>query len=526
MKRARAAVLAIILIVISVLGISLILPSNNPALAQNQAVYGITEAFPNISFNQPVGIYHAGDGTSRLFVVAQEGEIHVFENSEDTLTAEVFLDIKDRVLFGGEQGLLGLAFHPNYASNGFFYVDYTAENPRRTVISRFSVSQGNPDQADNNSEQVILEVAQPYSNHNGGQIAFGPGGYLYVALGDGGSGGDPQGNGQDRSILLGSILRIDVDVASEGREYGIPADNPFVGNTQGFREEIYAYGLRNPWRFSFDPVTGWLWTGDVGQDRLEEIDIIEKGRNYGWNIMEGNLCYSPSEGCNRTGLELPLWEYGRDLGISVTGGFVYRGSKFPDLVGAYIYGDYGSGRIWALEYNGADDPVNVELLSTNLNIASFGVDAENELYVCAFDNKIYKLTSVVVAPEISAPVQVPLEPMPDEAVTVTADVTADNGVREVILSYSNNTVWTNVTMSHVSGDIYPADIPAMPDQTQVRYRIIAYDNIDNVAVEDNLGGFYKYMVIPEFSSIGIFTVIFAIGTLVAVIRKLTKKSAA
>jgi glucose/arabinose dehydrogenase len=491
-----------------------------------QSVYGITEAFPNLSFSQPVGLYHAGDGTNRLFLVAQEGEIYVFENSENVQNANLFLDINDRVLFGGEQGLLGLAFHPNYSSNGFFYVDYTAENPRRTVISRFSASQGNPNQADENSEQVILEVAQPYSNHNGGQIAFGPDGYLYVAFGDGGSGGDPEGNGQGRSTLLGAILRIDVDMVSEGRDYGIPVGNPFVGNTQGYKEEIYAYGLRNPWRFSFDPVTGWLWTGDVGQDRLEEIDIIESGRNYGWNIMEASLCYSPSEGCNRTGLELPLWDYGRDLGVSVTGGFVYRGSMFPDLVGAYIYGDYGSGRIWALEYNGVDDPVNMELLSTNLNIASFGVDAKNELYICAFDNKIYKLTSIATAPEISEPIQTPLEPMPDEAVTVTVDVTADNGVQEVILSYSDNAVWTNITMSHVVGDTHTADIPAMPDQTQVRYRIIAYDNFDNVAVKDNLGNFYNYMVIPEFPSIAIFTAIFIIGTLVAVTRKLTKKSKA
>ena len=525
MRLARAAVRASILIVISALGVSLTLQINTPMITQIQSLYGVTEAFPNLSFNQPVGINYAGDGTNRLFAVAQQGEIYVFENSENTIAANVFLDIKDRVLFGGEQGLLGLAFHPNYASNGFFYVDYTAENPRRTVISRFSVSQGNMDQADKNSEQVILEVMQPYSNHNGGQIAFGPDGYLYVALGDGGSGGDPQGNGQDRSTLLGSILRIDVDTLSEGKEYGVPVDNPFVGNTQGYREEIYAYGLRNPWRFSFDPVTGWLWTGDVGQNRLEEIDIIENGKNYGWNIMEGNLCYSPSEGCNRTGLELPLWEYGRDLGISVTGGFVYRGSKFPDLIGAYVYGDYGSGRIWALEYSGADDPVNVELINTNLNIASFGVDKENELYICAFDNKIYKLTSLFeTAPEISAPIQVPTEPTPDQVVQVAVRVTANNGVREVILSYNNNNEWTNVTMSLVGEETYTADIPAMPDQTQVNYRIIAYDNLDNIAVKDNLGEFYNYLVIPEFPSVTILVAVFIIVTLAAVTRKPVKKT--
>jgi len=523
MKLAGALVLTIMLVAISLFGVSLILQHNNPVLTQSQLIYGVTEAFPNISFNQPVGIYHAEDGTDRLFVVAQQGEIYVFENSENVQTAMIFLDIKNRVLFGGEQGLLGLAFHPNFVSNGFFYVDYTAENPRRTVISRFSVSQVNSNQADSNSEQIMLEIPQPYSNHNGGQIAFGPDGYLYVAMGDGGSGGDPLGNGQDRSTLLGSILRINVDAPSEGREYGIPVDNPFVGNVQGHREEIYAYGLRNPWRFSFDSVTGWLWTGDVGQSTMEEIDIIEKGGNYGWNIMEGNRCYSPSDGCNKTGLKLPLWEYGHDLGTSVTGGFVYRGSMFPDLLGSYIYGDYGSGRIWALKYNGVDAPVNMELLETGLNIASFGVDAKNEVYICAFDNKIYKLTSsVATAIEISAPVQVPLEPTPNKMVQITVNVAANNGVREVILSYSNNNVWMNITMNLVTENSYKADIPAMPDQTQVKYRIIVYDNMNNFAIENNMGSFYDYAVIPEFPSILVFMTLFIIGTLVAFWWKLAK----
>ncbi len=318
--------------------------------------------------------------------------IYVFENLKNVTTANIFLDIRDRVLFGGEQGLLGFAFHPNFTENGYFYVDYTADNPRRTVIARYSVVQNNLNEADKNSEEVLLEVEQPYSNHNGGQIAFGPDGYLYIALGDGGSAGDPLGNGQNRSTLLGSILRIDVDSTSAGMNYGVPSDNPFVDNTEGYREEIYAYGLRNPWRFSFDPVTGWLWAGDVGQNRREEIDIIEKSKNYGWNIMEGSLCYSPPENCDQTGLYLPIWDYSHDQGYSITGGFVYRGSELTELIGSYIYGDYGSGRIWALSYDGVNDPVNTELLNTNLNIASFGVDGENEIYICAFDGKIYKLT--------------------------------------------------------------------------------------------------------------------------------------
>jgi len=357
--------------------------------------YEVIEAFPNLSFSYPVGLYSVADGTNRLFVLEQEGTIRVFENNRNVSAAQVFLDIRDLVLFGGEQGLLGLAFHPSFAQNGYFYVDYVADNPHRTVIARYSVSSSTPNQVDRNSELIVLEVAQPnFPNHKGGQLAFGPDGYLYIGLGDGGSAGDPQGNGQNRATLLGKILRIDVDSSSLGLNYGIPPDNPFVGNTEGFREEIFAYGLRNPWRFSFDSAAGQLWVADVGQNRIEEIDIVEKGKNYGWNIMEGTLCYSPSQGCNQTGLELPVWEYGHDLGYSVTGGFVYHGSLMPSLRGTYIYGDYGSGRIWALEYKGSNQTVNKELVDSNLNITSFGLDQQNELYICDYNGKIYILIVV------------------------------------------------------------------------------------------------------------------------------------
>jgi glucose/arabinose dehydrogenase/plastocyanin len=359
-------------------------------LISSQRHYRVEVAFPVLLFDAPVGIYNAKDGSNRLFVVEQAGLVWAFNNSRDVFFAELFLNISDRVLFGGEQGLLGLAFHPSFRDNGFFYVDYVADNPRRTVVARFSVAAGNPDEADINSEKILLEVEQPFANHKGGQIAFGLDGYLYVALGDGGSGGDPLGNGQNRSSLLGKILRIDVDSTSDGRNYSIPVDNPFVGNMQGFREEIFAYGFRNPWRFSFD--SGRLWVGDVGQDRMEEVDIVEKGKNYGWNVMEGSLCFNPSVGCNQTGLELPVWEYGHDLGIAVTGGFVYRGSRLAELVGAYIYGDYGSGRIWALRYNGGS--TNEMVVDTDLLIPSFGVDEAGELYVCAFDGRIYQLVAV------------------------------------------------------------------------------------------------------------------------------------
>ncbi len=353
--------------------------------------YSIERAFPHLLFANPVGIYDAGNGSSQLFVVEQAGVIKVFENNASVSTTTTFLDISDRVRSGGELGLLGLAFHPHFDENGYVYVYYTADNPLRSVVSRFTVVRANGTYADESSEAIVLQVGQPFTNHKGGQIAFGPDGYLYIALGDGGGEGDPLGNGQNRSTLLGSILRIDVNAPSGGLNYSIPRGNPFVGNKQGYREEIYAYGLRNPWRFSFDPVSHRLWAGDVGQDRIEEIDIIDNGRNYGWNIMEGSLCYSPASGCNQTGLTLPVWEYNHSLGNAITGGFVYRGTALPDLVGAYIYGDYGSGRIWALWYNDTSSPMNVELADTHLLIPSFGVDQHNELYFCAFDGGIYQL---------------------------------------------------------------------------------------------------------------------------------------
>jgi len=496
MKRGKSIFWASILIIVA-FSAFIVFRSFSSSVIETQGSIGVVDAFADLSFSRPVGFYHAGDGTDRVFVLEQQGIIYVFDNSEETQTKEVFLDISDKVLFGGEQGLLGLAFHPDFVDNGVFFVDYTTDNPARTVIARYSISQ-DPTRADESSEVAVLEVSQPFSNHNGGQIAFGPDGYLYIALGDGGSGGDPFGNGQDLSSLLGSILRIDVDSPTDGREYGIPQDNPFFGNQQGFREEIFAYGLRNPWRFSFDPQTGTLWTADVGQNSLEEINIIESGKNYGWNIMEGSQCYSPSSNCDQTGLELPVWEYGRSLGNSVTGGFVYRGSTLTDLVGSYIYGDYGSGRVWALSYNdGVAD--NQLLFDSTLNIASFGVDALNEIYICSFDGKIYKLSSNAVAPSIGSPVHSPLEPLPDQQVRVVVDVSSINTVSDVVLSYSNNGGWQNVTMTLTDGR-YAANIPAMDDQTNVRYKIIAYDNMDNVAVKDNLGNNYQYTVIPEFTS--------------------------
>ena len=368
------------------------------ASGQTQSPISFEVAFPNLTFNQPDGIFPDPANANRLFVMEQGGVIKVFDNTKNVSHSTVFLDISDRVLYGGEQGLLGLAFHPSFGSNGYFYMDYVADNPRRTVIARYSVMANNPNVADKNSEQVVMEINQPFSNHKGGQLAFGSDGYLYIGMGDGGSGGDPLGNGQNRSTLLGKILRVDVDSSSDGRNYGIPNDNPFVANGLGYREEIYAYGFRNPWRFSFDSVTGQLWVGDVGQNLIEEIDLVEKGKNYGWNIMEGELCYSPATDCDKTGLELPIWNYTHDVGNAIIGGYIYRGSTLPSLAGAYVYGDYGSGRIWVLRYDGTT-VVNMLLADTGLNIASFGLDQQSELYFTAYNGKIYRLTSAVI-PEI------------------------------------------------------------------------------------------------------------------------------
>ncbi|WP_194974284.1 PQQ-dependent sugar dehydrogenase [Aquiflexum lacus] len=349
----------------------------------------LKEAFPSLTFNRPVDFQHVGD---RIFIAEQRGLISVFQNNIEVEEKSVFLNIESRVNDqGNEEGLLGLAFHPDYENNGFFFVNYTATSPRRTVISRFQVSASDPNRANESSELVILEIPQPFSNHNGGQLSFGPDGYLYIASGDGGSGGDPQNHGQRLETLLGAILRIDIDAQDNGRNYAIPADNPFVNNQEGVKEEIYAYGLRNPWRFSFDSQTNDLWTGDVGQNRAEEIDIITIGGNYGWRTMEGFSCFNPASGCDQEGLELPILEYTHTNGDrSVTGGFVYRGTEVSELQGLYVYADFVSGRIWTMDFSDFDNPVNTELMRANFSVSSFGIDQSNELYLCGFDGKIYK----------------------------------------------------------------------------------------------------------------------------------------
>jgi len=359
------------------------------------AEYSVVNAFPNLSFVDPVGIYNAGDSSNRIFVIEQQGRIKVFDNEEGVISSETFLDIRSIVDQDGgytEEGLLGLAFHPNYNENGYFYVNYTRHNPRRNVIARYNVSD-NPNQADSQSSFIILEVNQPYTNHNGGQTSFGPDGYLYIIFGDGGSSGDPQGNAQNLSTLLGSLIRIDVDNPSGGLNYGIPPDNPFIASLSA-RDEIYAYGLRNMWRFSWDLETGFLWGADVGQNAYEEIDIIYSGLNYGWNTMEANHCYPIGSDCDSTDFEPPILEYELyvDGVCSITGGYVYRGDALWSLEGKYIYGDWCTGDIWSLEYVDDGNHINEHLLRSDINITSFGVDQNDELFFCGNEN-IYKLQS-------------------------------------------------------------------------------------------------------------------------------------
>lgn len=349
-------------------------------------------AYPKLKFEAPVEYTHAGDGTNRVFVVEQAGRIRVFDNTETVPSAGTYLDIKNKVAYGGEMGLLGLAFHPKFNDNGYFFVNYTKDNPRETIVSRFKASSANASAVEPGSEVVLFRFAQPYSNHNGGKLAFGPDGYLYVATGDGGSGGDPLNNGQNKSSWLGKILRVDVNGSDKGN-YGIPKDNPFAGKS-GLREEIYAYGLRNPWRFSFD-AQGRLWTGDVGQNKIEEIDIVTKGGNYGWRVKEAAQPFNDKDNSVTDKLIDPIHEYQHgDDGNSVTGGQVYKGKANPSLRGKYIFGDFGSGRLWALTYDGSGKATNQLLLNRAGSISAFGEDASHELYICDYgEGQILKLVT-------------------------------------------------------------------------------------------------------------------------------------
>ncbi|HCF51215.1 MAG TPA: glucose sorbosone dehydrogenase [Syntrophomonas sp.] len=362
--------------------------TDNPSLSSGSVK--LVEAYPNLAFNQPLDYRPANDDSGRVFVVEKSGKILVFHNDPQVQTAQIFLDLTSRVdSRSSEKGLLGLALHPDYKNNGLFYVNYTNQN--NTVIARYQVSPADSNQALLSSEKIILTFSQPYANHNGGQLAFGPDGYLYIGSGDGGSAGDPQNNAQNLGNLLGKILRIDVNSSANGMAYAIPPDNPFFGNQQGFKEEIYAYGLRNPWKFSFDQVQGRLWAADVGQNKVEEIDIINKGANYGWNKMEGSLFYPSTASYNTAGFTMPVWEYQHPQGNAITGGYVYYGKSAPSLNGWYVFGDFATGMIWAVRLDENMKAESRTLLDTDYNISSFGLDQNNELYVLDYNGKIYKL---------------------------------------------------------------------------------------------------------------------------------------
>ena len=356
-------------------------PSGSPTVpaAFDLAAVALTLEPVVDGLNAPLAVTHAGDGSGRQFVVEQDGAIRIVRDG--SVVEDPFLEISERISAGGERGLLGLAFHPNFPTDPQFFVYYT-DVEGDDQVSSFVLDASNPDHADPASEAKLVFVDDPYGNHNGGALAFGPDGYLYIATGDGGSGGDPHGNGQSLETLLGKILQIDVDNTDGDRAYAIPPDNPFATQA-GAMPEIFVFGMRNPWRMSFDRANGDLWIGDVGQGAWEEIDVVRSGtsgQNFGWNRMEGAHCFRPSEGCEDPSLVPPVTEYTRDLGSTVIGGGVYRGTAQPGLVGGYVFADYGSGNVFLIDasVDGPTDPVLA--LESNATISSFGEDEAGEIY--------------------------------------------------------------------------------------------------------------------------------------------------
>jgi len=356
----------------------------------NPAWPSIILARKAIGLDRPTSITNAGDGSNRLFVTEQKGRIIVLKDF--TIQKASFLDITNRVSCCGERGLLSVVFPKGYAKKRYFYVNYT-DRSGDTVVARYRLTSG-PDAADPKSEEIILTVKQPFANHNGGQLAFGPDGFLYIGMGDGGSGGDPHGYAQDPGSQLGKMLRIDVE--SGVKPYALPPGNPSLNRT-GYRPEIWALGLRNPWRFSFDPKTGDLYIADVGQNRHEEVDVqpVESkgGENYGWNIMEGMHCFkTPS--CDKAGLTMPVVEYGHDKGCSVTGGMVYRATEHPALQGTYLYSDFCSGRIWGLRRK-TDGWQHAELMNSGRAVSAFGVDEQGYIYLTDYnEGALYKIEAL------------------------------------------------------------------------------------------------------------------------------------
>lgn len=360
---------------------------------------------------RPLIVTGAGDGSGRMFVASEYGTVHTFANGPLAKEMSLFLDIRDRVQFDPkytEEGLLGLAFHPQFSDNGEIFVYYSAKPTKlsrhTSIVARYRRSADNPNVIDPNSEEILLRIKQPYWNHNGGTVAFGPDGYLYIVLGDGGKGGDPHRHAQNLQTLFGSILRIDVDTKDASLPYGIPKDNPFANRPAPVRREIWAYGLRNAWRMAFDRESGECWAADVGQGMYEEINLIVRGGNYGWNLREGRHPFAPNGDESHGDFIEPIWEYDHRVGKSIIGGCVYRGKLVPELEGGYLYADYVTGQIWALWYDHQRRQVvaNRSILSSGRPITTFGEDDQGEVYFATEEGGIFRFESNSKAPRLTS----------------------------------------------------------------------------------------------------------------------------
>ena len=363
-------------------------PSPTPTPSSPPPMLALTPLASGLT--SPLGFETPDDGSGRFFVVEQGGRLKIIQNGN--VLSPPFLDISSKITTGGEMGLLGVTFHPNFSSSRKFYVNYvrTQAGQIQSVIAEYSVASASSNQVDASTERILLTVDQVgnFTNHKAGKLAFGGDGFLYFGLGDGGSGGDPNGNGQNKQTLLGKMMRIDVDGTSAGLPYRIPSDNPFASG--GGLPEIYAYGFRNPWRFSFDLPSNRLFVADVGQGSFEEVDIVQKGGNYGWNTMEGNHCFNPSSGCNMNGLALPIAEYDHSVGIAVIGGYVYHGSSIANLQGTYVFGDL-NGKIFGLQETTPNNWTRTLLATTSTQLSSFGQDQSGELYVVDLSGSVFKI---------------------------------------------------------------------------------------------------------------------------------------